>query len=139
MLEEENMIPVARKEKLFVEEVVNELVVYDQERHRAHRLNPTAAWVWRHCDGERTVGDMAALMRQETKAPASDDLIWLALERLDQAHLLESFEGRPDSVADVSRRELIGKLKVAGLVGILLPVVESLVSPTPAQAQSKKK
>src|SRR5208283_2376534 len=138
MLEEESMIPVARKEKLFVEEVVKELVVYDQERHRAHRLSPTAAWVWRHCDGQRTVEDMAALMRQETKAPAGDGLIWLALERLDQAHLLESFEGSPDSVADVSRRELIGKLKVAGLVGILLPVVESLVSPTPAQARSKK-
>jgi hypothetical protein len=81
---------------------------------------------------------MAALMRQETKAPASDDLIWLALERLDKAHLLESFEGRPDSVADVSRRQLVRKLKVAGLVGLLLPVVASLVSPTPAQAKPKK-
>ncbi len=35
------MLPEARQEKPLVREVGEELVVYDQDRHRARRLNPT--------------------------------------------------------------------------------------------------
>ncbi len=56
------MQPQARQDKLLVQEVGDELVVYDQKRHVAHSLNRTAALVWQNCDGQRTVADLAALL-----------------------------------------------------------------------------
>ena len=37
-----------------------ELVVYDPTTHELHHLNASAALVWQHCDGHRTVDDIAA-------------------------------------------------------------------------------
>jgi hypothetical protein len=37
-----------------------ELVVYDPRTHELHHLNASAALVWQHCDGRRTVDDIAA-------------------------------------------------------------------------------
>jgi coenzyme PQQ synthesis protein D (PqqD) len=44
--------PLARSDGLIVQELDGELLVYDLERHRAHRLSETAAFVWRRCEGE---------------------------------------------------------------------------------------
>ncbi|HZR01041.1 MAG TPA: PqqD family protein [Chloroflexota bacterium] len=41
-----------RRSDRVVERVVDgELVLYDTARHRVHVMNPTAAWIWRLCDG----------------------------------------------------------------------------------------
>ena len=53
-------LPIARSEGVLVEEVEDELLVYDQRRDSSHRLNRTAAVVWRHCDGTRAVRDFVA-------------------------------------------------------------------------------
>jgi hypothetical protein len=37
-----------------------ELVVYDPATHELHHLNTSATLVWQHCDGRRTVDDIAA-------------------------------------------------------------------------------
>lgn len=42
-----------------------ELVLYDPVRQRVHALNPTAAFVWRACDGRCSQADIAeSLARQ---------------------------------------------------------------------------
>src|SRR5688572_28712357 len=104
------MLPQARRENLLVHELEGELVVYDRERHRATCLNPTAALVWRHCDGRRTVGDLATLLHEALNAPADENLVWLALDRLEQAHLLDGRLARPAALADASRRALLRKV-----------------------------
>lgn len=65
------LIPVARKDRLVIEEVPGETLIYDLETHKAHSLNLTAALVWKHCDGEQTVEQVAFRMEEELGMPFS--------------------------------------------------------------------
>lgn len=131
------MLPKARQDKLLIQEVGDELVVYDQQRHHAHRLNRTAALVWRHCDGQMSVADITTLLQSELSLPAAnEEMVWLALDRLEKSHLLCERMTRPTNAAFISRRQAIGQLGLAGGLAFLLPVVMSIVAPTPAMAAS---
>ena len=125
-------IPQARKNGLVVQELADEVLVYDLERHKAHCLNHTAAWVWKHCDGKATVADMARLLRAESNAPVGEEVIWLALDQLGQKRLLRTRVGWPKEVAGLSRREVLRQLGLAA--AIALPLVTSIVAPAASQA-----
>lgn len=128
------MTPHAREDGLVAQEMGDETVVYDLVRHRAHRLNRTAALVWRHCNGQRSLDDLASLLAKDLGATADDKLVWLALEQLEKAHLLrDKLPSRPRSNA-FSRRELGSRLRLTGALAVLLPVVTSIIAPTPAEA-----
>ena len=127
------MTPVARQDNLLTQDVGDELVVYDQTRHRVHRLNQTAASVWRQCDGRTTIADMAMVLPQHE---ASEEVVWLALEKLGKAHLLESSVESPAEVRDQSRRDWMKRMAFAGGAALLLPVVTSMSAPTPAMANT---
>ena len=76
----------ARATGLVVRDLTDEVVVYDKERHQAHCLNRTSAFVFRHADGRRTAADIAALL-----GPGADeDLVETALDQLAAAGLLEA-------------------------------------------------
>ena len=124
-------IPQARKNGLVVQELADEVLVYDLERHKAHCLNHTAAWVWKHCDGKATVADMARLLRAESNAPVGEEVIWLALVQLGQKRLLRTRVGWPKEVAGLSRREVLRQLGLAA--AIALPLVTSIVAPAASQ------
>lgn len=124
------MKPAKRTEGLVVTEFMGELLVYDLERHRAHYLNPPAAVVFKHCDGKRGVEELARLLESELGAPADPDCVWLALHRLGRARLLRHSVRRPAAAGQLSRRELVRRVGVAAL----LPVITSILAPTPAQA-----
>jgi hypothetical protein len=125
------MKPRARRQGLFVTELEGELLVYDRERHRAHCLNPTAATVFRHCDGRTSVRELSRLLSRELDVPADEGLVWLSLERLAQARLLEARPAPPPTAGGLSRRELVRR---AGLAVALLPVVSSILAPGAAEA-----
>ena len=57
--------PRRRKKGLAVQKLAKEVLVYDLERHRAHCLNEAAALVWRQCDGETSVSDIALNLREK--------------------------------------------------------------------------
>jgi Coenzyme PQQ synthesis protein D (PqqD) len=123
----------ARHDQLLVEELGDELVVYDLERGEVHLLNPAAAFVWRRCDGRTTVTRLASLLRAELGLPANDELVLLAREELEKNHLLEE-KGAPSVTTDsLSRSQMIRRLAVATGIGLMLPVIESL-NPPPAHA-----
>jgi hypothetical protein len=132
------MTPLSRTDKLVVEELGDDLVVYDEERHVAHRLNATSAIVWRNCDGRRTVSQLAALVTEKTDAPTDDDIVRLALRQLRSAHLVDLGGTRADEPQRIPRRELMRRLKSAAVAAIVLPVVTTIVVPTPAQAASQE-
>src|SRR5512143_2053997 len=89
----------ARSEGLVVRNLPGEVVVYDTESHRAHCLNATAAFVFRHADGRRTAADIAALL-----GPGADaELVHAALDQLAEAGLLEPDSAHTQSAP--SRRE----------------------------------
>ena len=115
---------------LLVEEVNDETLVYDLERHRAHCLNATSAFLLRSADGTRSPAALAALAEAEFGAPASLEVVNLGLERLRRAGLL-AWDEAPVPAQGPDRRQVLKRLATFGL---LLPTVFTLVSPSPAQA-----
>lgn len=130
------MVARAREDRLVVQELPDEVLVYDLDRHKAHCLNRTAALVWRHCDGRTTAAEMACLLEKELKFPVDEAVVWLALGRLGRAHLLEERVRPPAGAAGLSRREVVRRLALAGGLLVLLPLVSSIVAPTAAHAAS---
>lgn len=126
-------LPQARKEKLVVREMSDELLVYDLKSHRAHCLNQTAAFIWRHCDGRTEVPTLAGMLTERLGNPIDDDVVWLALEQLIALDLLQGVVKYPDEAPRLSRREAMKRL---GLAAAAVPIVLSVASPTAAQAQS---
>jgi hypothetical protein len=119
---------VAPKRKhAIVRQVGGEFIVYDKPTEHAHCLNKTAWDVWQLCDGKTT----AAAMIQKL-GPGSDEPVWLSLERLEKAGLLEN--ALAIKASNLARRSAIKKLGIAA--AIAFPVIVSIVVPTPAQAQS---
>jgi hypothetical protein len=129
------MFPEARNDLLLIQEVGNELVVYDEERHLAHRLSRTAALVWRHCDGKHSVEDLTARLRKELGPSADEDLVRLALDRLEKAHLLVDQLVWPAEEAPPTRRRVLARLKQTA-AALLVPAILTIVAPAPSLAQS---
>lgn len=127
------MMPRAKRDGLLSEELDAELIVYDENRHRGHCLNRTAALVWRHADGQRTIADLADVLRVELDPVADENLVWHALDSLSAAHLLEEPQPRSIDERRASRRRFIAKVGMVGVATLLLPVVTSVVAPSPAQ------
>jgi hypothetical protein len=122
--------PLARKEGLVVQEMPDEVLVYDTNTNKAHCLNKTAAFVWKSCDGSHSINDIAGLMQKEFGANVPDDLVWLAVDQLSKDHLLEAAD--ENAVSGISRREVIRRVGIASVIA--LPVVASLVAPSSALA-----
>ena len=130
------MVPQARNERLVVQEMGDETVIYDEQRNHIHRLNQTAALVWRNCDGRRTVTDIVRAAQNELGSPITEEAVWLALDRLEKGHLLQSRLARPEATGQVTRRQMLRKAALVGGATLLLPVVQSMIAPTPAMAMS---
>ena len=118
--------PRAKTERLIVREIDGETLVYDRSRDAASCLNELAARVWRECDGETSVAEIAAALGEEERA------VWLALHQLTKAQLLtEAVALPPDMSGAKSRREIAGRLGLGAAA-----FVTSIVAPLPAQAAS---
>jgi coenzyme PQQ synthesis protein D (PqqD) len=125
-----NQSALARHQELVVQELPDEVVVYDLKRHKAHCLNKTAALIWNHCDGQTTITEMARLLDEEAGSPVDEDVVWHALDKLAKADLLEGKLNLP--ITDgLSRRRMIRRMGAM----IVVPTVISLIAPT-AMAQS---
>jgi Coenzyme PQQ synthesis protein D (PqqD) len=119
--------PHARKEGLVIQELPDELLIYDLNCHKAHCLNQTAAFVWKHCDGKTTVPEIAARLRKEFDATGDEALVWLALDQMEQSQLLREPIARPSNGKRTSRREVLRKAGLAATVG--LPLISSILAP----------
>ena len=125
----------ARREGIIVKELGEDLVVYDERADQVHELNRAAASVWRRCDGETPVSDMVARLSDDTELPGDESVVQLALAQLSRAGLLE--EATPAAaVPAVSRRAIMRRLGLTGAAALMLPVVTTVLAPTPAMAQS---
>jgi hypothetical protein len=124
-------IPLARKESLVIKELPDETLVYDMNRDKAHCLNSTAALVWKNCDGQRTITQLRELLEGQVGSPVPMEIVWLALDQLENFHLLDNAALKHFHLAGMSRRSLV---KRAGFAVLALPVIFSIMAP-PAQAQ----
>ena len=132
---------LARKTELIVKELAEEILIYDLKSHKAHCLNETAAFVWNHCDGQTTAGEIAKLMEKEWRTPVREDVIWFTLNKLSRSDLLQEPITLPEAHIGMSRRNAVRRLWLGSLLTV--PVVMSIVAPTvsagasiPAECQS---
>jgi len=130
------VMPRARETRLVVETLADETLVYDLERHRAHCLNRAATLVWHACDGHSRVAATAARLERELGSSHGLSLLDIALEELSRARLLDEPDARRGPRERYSRRAVIRALGLAGAASIMVPVVESIVAPIPAEAAS---
>jgi hypothetical protein len=131
---EYGLLPRARRDRLLVEPVGKELLLYDQESHTAHCLNSVAACVWRHGDGERDMAELADL------AGVSEGLVARALHELREKNLLEEEPQLAQSTSpSISRREAIGRVARYGAAATAGSMIVSATAATPAMAQLGRK
>jgi hypothetical protein len=126
--------PLRRKEGLVIQELPDEVLVYDLDRDRAHCLNQTAAFVWQHCDGRTTAGEIARSLGRKVNASVDEKLVWFAIDQLGRNHLMATRAVPPQLAAGLNRREMVRALGLAAAVAV--PVVATIVAPTPAQAST---
>jgi hypothetical protein len=122
--------PKARLNGLVVQEMPDEVLVYDLSTNKAHCLNGSAAVIWRACDGSHSVADIVKEFEKSGKGSVSEDFVWLALDQLQENDLLETqivkrFNGQ-------SRRQVLKTIGLATVVAV--PVIASLVAPRSALA-----
>jgi hypothetical protein len=119
--------PVARADELVVEEVGDELLVYDQTNECAHSLGVEAARVWRACDGEISVDALS------TKLEMDRDTVARALEELDECNLLDHGQ----QLTGMTRREATLKTAKLGAAAAGGSLIYSILAPVPAMAATQ--
>jgi hypothetical protein len=126
-------LPKARNKDLLVEEMAGELIIYDVLTDKAHCLNPSAAAIWKHCDGDRSVSDLRRELFPAVPAETGEELVKACLERLRRRQLLE--DAPEQALVDLSRRALLRKVALgAAAAGVIAPLISSVIAPTPAYA-----
>jgi hypothetical protein len=130
-MHQDGPLPRARRDGLLEETLGEELLLYDQNSHTAHCLSPIAACVWRHCDGERDVTELAEL------GGASKDLVADALHELREKDLLDAEpQIMQSTLPGESRREAIIRVARYGAAAAGASLVVSATAATPAMASS---
>jgi hypothetical protein len=131
MMHPHGSLPRACQDGLLEEAVGDELLLYDRNSHTAHCLSPIAACVWRHCDGERDVIELAEL------SGASENRVADALRELREKDLLDAEpQLMQNAVPGESRREAIGRVARYGAAAATVPLIVSATAATPAMASS---
>jgi hypothetical protein len=132
----EHTKPSARKTGLVVKKLNSETLVYDVEKHQAHCLNQNAAFIWEHCDGKRSVDELADLFDNidHLSADQRQQIVWIVLAELSKSHLLEKPIEKTQTPQGLSRRQL---MKVAGIAALIaIPAVTTIIAPTAAHAST---
>ena len=126
------MHPLHRKEDLVVQEVDDEILVYDLRTHKAKCLNPTSSMVWKLCDGTRSPQEISRLLTSKSeKIPV--ELVVVAIEQLGREELLSGPKD-PTFLKGFSRREALKKAGAA--TAVALPLISVITAPLAAHAQS---
>ncbi len=121
-------LPFRRTRDLSVQLLGNEVLVYDELRHKAFCLNAVSGWTWRLSDGRRTAAQIADAVSSELKHGVSEEIVLYALGELQRDGLLDS--GPVAQVA--SRREMVKKLGFGA--ALMMPVVTAVFAPRAAEA-----
>src|SRR5947209_2676580 len=119
--------PLARSENLVVEDLQDEVLIYDELSARAHCLSGPAAMVWRSCDGTMGVAELATDLNLDA------DSVKQALSELESNGLLDSLAVLSNGNGHTRREFSIGAVKAGAAVGAA-PMIYSILTPTPAAA-----
>jgi hypothetical protein len=129
-----DIFPVTRRTGVVTQDTQNEILIYDLETNQAFCLNQTSALIYGMCDGTKSVAEIRRSLSSTLKSDVSEELVWLALDRLRKEKLIENSDEISNHLAGMSRRSMIKKIGLGSMVA--LPIVASIVAPAAANAQS---
>lgn len=121
--------PVARDKALVVEELGDELLVYDLDVKNAHCLTPLAAKVWRLCDGKTSPEKMASTLGLEVSE------VNFAIDELDRCDLLQTLQVKKGGL---SRRDFGLKVTKVAAGAAAVPLILSIAAPAVAATISQE-
>jgi hypothetical protein len=111
------------------------VLVFDEQLQVACRLNANAALVWRNCDGVNTVAYLAGILSAELGDIANEQMVLIALDALAGHNLiLSGYQVRDKETARLGRRHFMQRAGMVGMAAVAIPIVASMVAPTPAFA-----
>jgi hypothetical protein len=115
---------VARRDRVLVERVGDEVVLYDQEADVAHCLPASVAAVWEHADGTRSDQQLATI------TGLTRDALHDALEELHAAELTVTPPGH-------TRREAAKRILRTGALAAAAPLIYTVaIAPATAMASA---
>jgi hypothetical protein len=115
-------MPEARRDGVLVRSLGDEIVAVDTAADRVHALSPSAAFVFKQCDG------LTSLEDAQLRSGLSADDFRAALDELAAAGLVTQ--------RGLDRRTLLKGAATVGAGAVALPTVWSIVAPTAAMAVS---
>ena len=127
----------ANTKDLVIQNLKDELLIYNLQTNKASCLNQTAALVWESCDGKSSISEIAEKLNKKFKGGVvHEDLVMFAIMELKGNGLIENGEKELEHMEfeGLSRREIVRKVGFASLVA--LPIVSSIVAPKASSAQT---
>lgn len=115
-----------RRPRVVSEAVGDGLGVFDPQQQQPYILNATSALVFQHCNGQTTPHRLMELLRQKFNISIrhAEQLLWLALDELEKAHLLQTMVAPTQAPQPMlTRRQVLTAFAAAGLSLALLPIV----------------
>jgi hypothetical protein len=126
--------PISRQENLVVQNLDDEILIYDLIGNKAYCLNQTSALIWQACDGKRSVAEITDLLKKQLGSEVKEDVVWLALDMLSKENLIRDNYRLGEKFSGLSRREAIRKIGLSSLIA--LPLITSLIAPLAVHANS---
>ncbi len=139
------MIPVIRTKKLLIQQIGDEVVIYDQENYESHCLTSFVASVWRFCDGKNTVEDIIRLLEPRLTISSNEDinaneLVRQSLDEMEQKGLIKEYLPGSKTDSAFSRRKVLKTSVLVGgfAIGSMSPLIKTILAPEPAMASSNR-
>lgn len=127
----QNNFPLARQKDIVVQELNEDILVYELKTDKVFCLNATSAAIWQFCNGKNDLAEIVAQFQKQTNQLIPIELVEIALENLNKENLLENYQSKTDKT---SRREMIRKVGLATTVA--LPIITSIIAPSAIHAAS---
>ncbi|HRH46802.1 MAG TPA: hypothetical protein PKY82_34470 [Pyrinomonadaceae bacterium] len=124
-------LPLAKSEDFVVQELKNEVLIYNLKTNKALCLNSTASFIWNKCVPNSNYQDVINEFEKVHHQKIDDDFIDLVLDELSKADLLQG--KRTFLNEKVSIREVLLRY---GLMAVALPMIINVIAPTAAQSAS---
>lgn len=123
-----NKLPIAKTDNFVVQDLNDEVLIYDLASNKAFCLNQTSAIVYQACDGKTTFDEL------QKKSGFPQDLIHLTLAELEKQGFVELPSEYFSTLNGMSRREAVKKVGLATMIA--LPIITSVAAPSAATASS---
>jgi nucleotide-binding universal stress UspA family protein len=130
-----NSLPRVRP-GLLRHELDGQVLVYDARDDRVHLLDTTTGHVFELLEqGDRSREGIVSELATRMNSVASESLLDLSLEELRNADLLADGASGLTPLSEITRRDLLRKVGLAGAAALLVPAITTLTA-TSAYAQA---